>query len=117
MLRDENLLFALYAQRIGFLTKDQLLAVAATLKPGPDVDLGKSLVKRNVMDATQAKVLWDLVGVQQAMLGDARKAMGGVPMDDEVRAAIHAAILAGEVVAPMTDKGTIDIPSPLEGGT
>ncbi|MCC6741452.1 MAG: hypothetical protein IT452_20595 [Planctomycetia bacterium] len=116
MLHDENLLFALYAWRVGFLTKEQVLAVAQTLRPSADVDLGKSLVKRNVMDDTQAKVLWDLVGVQQAMLGDARKAMGNVPMDDEVRAALHAAILAAQVVAPMTDKGTIDIPSPLEGG-
>jgi hypothetical protein len=117
MLREENLLFGLYAYRIGLVTKEQFLAITKTLRADSDVDLGKSLVKRHVLDDTQSNTLWDLVGVQQAMLGDAKKAMGNVPMDDEIRMAIHAAILAGEVAPSKaaTDKGTINIDSPIEG--
>lgn len=115
MLRDENLLFSLYAFRIGLISKDQFVAITKTLRPGTDIDLGKSLVKRHVMDDTQAKALWDLVGVQQAMLGDAKSAMGNVPMDDDIRQALHAAILAGEMAAPAADDGTINIESPIEG--
>lgn len=117
MLRDENLLFALYAYRIGLLSKEQFLAITKTLRPDSDVDLGKSLVKRHVLDDTQSKILWELVGVQQAMLGDAKSAMGNVPMDDEIRTALHAAILAAEVAPSKaaTDKGTINIDAPIEG--
>lgn len=115
MLRDENLLFGLYAYRIGLLSKEQLLAVIKTLRPSGDVDLGKSLVKRNVLDDTQVKALWELVGVQQAMLGDARKAMGNVPMDDEVRQALHASILSAEVPAPAKEQQTINLDVTPEG--
>lgn len=114
MLRDENLLFALYAYRIGMVTKEQFVAITKTLKPGVEADLGKSLVKRHVIDETQSKSLWDLIGVQQAMLGDARQAMGHVPMDEDIRAALHAAIIAGDLQPSKaaTDKGTIEIDPP-----
>ena len=115
MLRDENLLFGLYAYRIGLLTKEQLVAISKSLKSGDDVDLGKSLTKRNVLDGTQAKAIWELVGVQSAMLGDAAAAMGGVPMDDEVRQALHGALIAGAI--PSSEPGTIymDPPAPPAG--
>jgi len=116
MLRDENLLFALYAYRIGLLSKEQFLAITKTLRADSEVDLGKSLVKRHVLDDTQSGTLWDLVGVQQAMLGDARKAMGNVPMDDEVRQALHASFLAADMTAaPSKDPQTINLDAPIEG--
>lgn len=117
MLRDENLLFGLYAMRVGLLSREQFISITKSLKSGEDVDLGKSLAKRHVIDGMQAKAIWELVGVQSAMLGDARKAMGSVPMDDETRQALHASIIAADMPAtrPSDDEGTINIESPIEG--
>jgi hypothetical protein len=110
MTREENLLFGLYAWRTGLLTKEQLLAICKSLKPGADVDLGKSLSKRNIVDEEPAAALWALVRARIAKFGDALPVVGTIPMDEAVKNAIVGALIPPPESRP--DEATIHFEPP-----
>lgn len=96
MTREENILFGLYTWRVGLLTREQLLAILGSLKSGPDVDLGKSLEKRGMLTTLHADALWAFVHAQaQKLGGDVQACVGTIPMDDDVKQAVLASLLAG----------------------
>ncbi len=92
MKRADNLLFALFAYRVGMLTRDQLLAIILSLRHGKDIDLGMSLSKRGLIDDRQAEAVWNLVGIQSEVHGGAKKALGTVEAGVQIQQAILEAI-------------------------
>ncbi|NUN49312.1 MAG: hypothetical protein HUU15_10850 [Candidatus Brocadiae bacterium] len=92
MTRDENLLFALLAFRVGILTRDQLLAVCGSLRAGGDIDLGKSLIKRNLLDEWQSDALWNLTSGRINACGTAMAAMEAAQPGDQLLAALQGAV-------------------------
>jgi hypothetical protein len=109
MTREENLLFALYAHRIGILSRDQILAVCASLRPGLDVDMGKSLAKRNLMDERAVEALWLLVGAQINTCGSAQAAITSCGAGDQVLASVLAALKPATKAPKPRDPPTIDL--------
>jgi hypothetical protein len=92
MTRADNLLFVLYAWRVAILTRDQLLAICASLRHGKDIDIGMSLAKRGIIDEQQMDAIWNLVGVQTAIHGTAKKVIQTVETGEQVRLAVQLAL-------------------------
>ncbi len=92
MKRADNLLFALFAYRVGMLTRDQLIAIIGSLRHGKDIDLGLSLAKRGLIDERQAEAVWNLVDIQSDVHGGAKKALGTVEAGVQIQQAILEAI-------------------------
>lgn len=92
MKRPDNILFAVYGYRVGILTRDQLLAILATLRHGKDIDLGMSLSKRGILDERQAAALWNLVDVQSDVHGGPKKALATIEAGALVQQAVAAAL-------------------------
>lgn len=115
MKREENVLFGLYAWRVGLLTRDQIASVVKTIRPGPDVDLGRSLTKRGIMDVAQSDALWAFAYAQIARTGgDARRALGLVPMDDELKQIVLGTVLAVALPPAGGDPPTLRLPNVRE---
>ena len=92
MKRPENLLFTLYAHRVGIITREQLLLICQSLRHGKDIDIGQSLAKRGVIDDRQAEAIWNLVACQVDIIGTAKKALQSVEAGELILQAIWAAI-------------------------
>jgi hypothetical protein len=107
MKRPDNILFAVFAYRVGILTRDQLLAILATLRHGRDIDLGISLSKRGLMDERQAAAVWNLVDVQSDVHGGPKKALGTI----EAGALIQQAVAAALGPKPASGQGSKDPPT------
>ena len=92
MKRPENLLFALFAHRVGMLTRDQLIAICTSLRHGKDIDIGMSHSKRGLLDDRQVAAVWNLVDVQVDILGNAKKVLMSFELGELIRQAIWNAI-------------------------
>ncbi|MCC6741451.1 MAG: hypothetical protein IT452_20590 [Planctomycetia bacterium] len=92
MKRPDTILFAVYGYRVGILTRDQLLAILATLRHGRDIDLGISLARRGILDERQAAALWNLVDVQSDIHGGPKKALGTIEAGALIQQAVAAAL-------------------------
>lgn len=92
MKRPENLLFALFAHRVGMLSRDQLIAICASLRHGKDIDIGMSLSKRGLLDERQVAAVWNLVDVQCDIVGGAKKVIMTFELGELIRQAIWNAI-------------------------
>ncbi|MBI2923619.1 MAG: hypothetical protein HYY18_21395 [Planctomycetes bacterium] len=115
MKREENLLFGLYAWRVGLLNRDQISSVVKTMRTGTDVDLGRSLTKRGVLDVAQSDALWAFTYAQIARTGgDARRALGLVPMDEEIKQVVMGSLLAHAVPPSGGDPPTLRLPDARE---